>query len=194
MHCAHRDFGSDAVVAPPPAQPIDPAITTTNLGHGISKASFSEPALFDLTFGYYKLMLTLNNDAGFAVRLLMHWFRHHIIHSASLALIALAINFALSFGHIHLDGLPGGKVMAGVLVSALTHQDDGQTNKHHQADPDDFCPICMAGAALGTGIAASPPVLIVQFAEAAIERPFEAVVSVLQSHRTAFQSRGPPIS
>ena len=125
----------------------------------------------------------------------MRWFRHHLKHSASLALIALAINLALSFGHIHLDDLPGGKVMAGVLISALSHQTDGQTDKHHApGDPDDLCPICMAGATLGTGIAASPPVLHVQFATVAIDHVTQSAPAVLQTQRSAFQSRGPPIS
>jgi hypothetical protein len=126
----------------------------------------------------------------------MRWFRHHLKHSASLALIALAINLALSFGHIHLDDLPGGKAMAGVLVSAITHQANEPTDRHHPAgDPDDFCPISMAGATLSTGVATSPPVILhVEFASVAIDHVLASAPAVLQTQRSAFQSRGPPIS
>ena len=36
----------------------------------------------------------------------MNWFRKHLKHGSRLALIALAIQFALSFGHFHAVAAP----------------------------------------------------------------------------------------
>jgi hypothetical protein len=73
----------------------------------------------------------------------------------------------------------------------------------HAADPagdeggtraDDLCAICFATAAIGSAIAASPPPLPSDFAVAAIEQCDEAQSVIGSSQRSAFWSRGPPLS
>jgi hypothetical protein len=123
----------------------------------------------------------------------MNWFRAKVRQVTSLALLALAINLALSFGHIHLEGFRGGETNAGVLLSAIAHDKSGQPDKHH-GHPDDLCPICMARAALGTGLAAAAPVLSLDFAYVTLEPAFGAELAVPQRPRANFQSRGPPQS
>jgi hypothetical protein len=123
----------------------------------------------------------------------MNWFRAKTRQATSFALFALAINFALSFGHIHLEGFRGSETNVGVLLSAISHPDNGQPVKH-DGHPDDLCPICMARAALGTGLATSPPVLLIDFAYVTLEPIFVADLAIPQQPRANFQSRGPPLS
>jgi hypothetical protein len=123
----------------------------------------------------------------------MNWFRAKTRRTTSLALFALAINVALSFGHIHLEGFRGGETNAGVLLSAISRAKGGQPDKHN-GHPDDLCPICMARAALGTGLATAPPVLPLDFAYVTVEPAFGAGLAIPQQPRANFQSRGPPLS
>jgi hypothetical protein len=125
----------------------------------------------------------------------MRWFRDHIRQGSWFALVALAINLALAFGHVHaFDG--SGAERAGALIAAIAApQGDGTTPNHpadHQADY--LCPICMAAAAMGAALAPSPPALPVEFADAPIDHAIEQATAVPRPPRAAFQSRGPPIS
>jgi hypothetical protein len=124
----------------------------------------------------------------------MRWFRDHIRHGSWLALVAVAINFALAFGHIHVsDGT--GSERAGSLVATIAAVHGDQT-QHHPADnqADYLCPICMAAAAMGTALAPTPPALPVEFADAAVDHTIKHILAVPRAPRAAFQSRGPPIS
>lgn len=123
----------------------------------------------------------------------MNWFRAKIRQATSFALLALAINLALSFGHIHLEGFRGGQTNAGVLLAVISHAKSGQPDQHN-GHPDDLCPICMARAALGTGLATPPPVLPLDFAYVTVEPTFAADLAIPQRPRANFQSRGPPLS
>ncbi len=133
----------------------------------------------------------------------MKWFRGKIRQGTSFALLALAINLALSFGHIHLDGLKlnglrGGETTAGILLSAISHRDNAPASKapadNHDGHPDDLCPICMAQAALGTGLAAAAPVLPIDLASIELDSPFHAEQAIPQRPCAGFRSRGPPLS
>jgi hypothetical protein len=130
----------------------------------------------------------------------MRWFRDHIRQGSWFALVALAINLALAFGHIHASN-GSGTERAGSLIAAIAAphgivapQSDGTTQNHPADQADYLCPICMAAAAMGTALAPAPPALPVEFADAAIDHAIEPAVAVPQPPRAAFQSRGPPIS
>jgi hypothetical protein len=123
----------------------------------------------------------------------MNWFRAKIRQATWLALLALAINLALSFGHIHLEGFRGGETNAGVLLSAIAPAKGGQPDQH-KGHPDDLCPICMARAALGSGLAATPPVLPLDFAYITVEPIVGAGLAIPRWPRANFQSRGPPLA
>ena len=124
----------------------------------------------------------------------MYWFRQHIRHGSWLALIALVINLTLAFGHVHAFG---GKAAerSSVLIAAMAGADGGQ-NRHHPSDshPDYLCPICMATAVMGNGLAPTLPALQVEFAEARIDQPIDHFRFLPRPPRAAFESRGPPIS
>jgi len=129
---------------------------------------------------------------GITAQLRMRWFRHNIRHGSWLALIALAINLALSFGHVHVtEGQHSGRH---VLAAAIPPH-GGQTKGHSgQGDADDLCPICMAATAIANGLAPAPPALPLRLAYVTIDRATMPVAVVVDQQRVPFQSRGPPIS
>jgi Protein of unknown function (DUF2946) len=120
----------------------------------------------------------------------MHWFRDHIRRGSWFALLALAINLGLSFGHVHaVDNRFAAE------IAALTAPDDGRTQGHHDGDQTDLlCPICMAASAVGHALASAPPALPLALAETPIDLTIEHVFALPQQARAAFYSRGPPIS
>ena len=125
----------------------------------------------------------------------MRWFRDTLRQGSWLALIALAINLGLSFGHFHaIHGKVSGGGIAAVAAS-LASPDDGQK----PTNPDDshadyLCPICMAATAMASALASAPPVLPLEFADVTIDRTSASVLVLVEPPPAAFQSRGPPMS
>jgi hypothetical protein len=125
----------------------------------------------------------------------MRWFRDTIRQGSWLALIALAINLGLSFGHFHaIDAkVSGHGITAGPASIALL--DDGQNQGDpHDGHADYLCPICMAATAMANAVASTPPALPLEFANVTIDRTIVSVLVLVEPPRAAFQSRGPPIS
>jgi hypothetical protein len=126
----------------------------------------------------------------------MRWFRDNIRQGSWVALIALAINLALSFGHVHaIDGKSLGH-HASALVAAIASPLD---NDHEPGQPDTdhadyLCPICVASAAMASALAPTPPVVPVEFVVGTINHTIESAVLIVEPQRAAFQSRGPPLS
>jgi hypothetical protein len=122
----------------------------------------------------------------------MRWFRDTLRQGAWLALIALAINLGLSFGHFHaIDGRGSGRGIAAVAAASDHGHKPGQTS-HGEAD--DLCPICMAATSMASALAAAPPAPPPTFAHVTIDRMIEPVFALVEPPAAAFQSRGPPIS
>ena len=122
----------------------------------------------------------------------MRWFRDHVRHGSWLALVALAINLAVAFGHVHaLDGSVSERGPTAITAAA-----NGDRSQHHPADgqADYLCPICMAATAMAKGLASTPPALPLEFANVSIDRTIGPVLVLVEPPRAAFQSRGPPIS
>jgi hypothetical protein len=120
----------------------------------------------------------------------MRWIRGNIRHASWLALLALAINFALSFGHTHFAGpySENGRIIAAVGVS------DHANPLNHSDHPDYLCPICLAASAIGNGLASTSPAIPLQLSETFADRPVEPVRLAVASPRASFQPRGPPLS
>jgi hypothetical protein len=125
----------------------------------------------------------------------MGWFRDHIRRGSWFALVALAINLGLSFGHIHaIGGKDFGQRFAST-IAAIASPDDGQTPGNHDGDQFDLlCPICMAASAMGHALASAQPAVPLAFAESPIDLTIEPATAVPQQPRAAYDSRGPPVS
>ena len=117
----------------------------------------------------------------------MRWFRDHIRQSSWLALVAIAINFAVAFGHVHaIDGTASGRGPA-ALVAATTSSDGDQTQNHPADRADYLCPICMAAAAIGSDTGGScriPAALcgLAGFKPTAARIPLEGAVPLSSSY------------
>jgi hypothetical protein len=125
----------------------------------------------------------------------MRWFRDKLRQSAWLALIALAMNVGLSFGHFHaIDGKASGRGIAAVAASIASPDDGQKPTNHDDSHADYLCPICMAATAMANSLASAPPALPLEFSDVTIDRTIEAALVLVEPPRAAFQSRAPPIS
>ena len=125
----------------------------------------------------------------------MRWFRDKIRQGTWLALIALAINLGLSFGHVHaIDGKISGRGIATVAASIAATDAGDRQRQRGDGHADYLCPICMAVTAIANALTSTPPALPVEFANVTIDRTIASVVALVEPQRAAFQSRGPPIS
>jgi hypothetical protein len=136
----------------------------------------------------------------------MKWFRSNIRHGARLALFALAVQFALSFGHFHLlaasEAAPAVQlnltqaVTAKGLTAAGDQAAQPQTPANHDRDqqPADHCAICAVVAMASTVVFASPPLLLLPQAVEFLYLTTDAEFVHLKSAGTAFQPRAPPAS
>ncbi|MFB6451501.1 DUF2946 family protein [Bradyrhizobium tunisiense] len=138
----------------------------------------------------------------------MKWFRSNIRHGTRLALFAMLVQFALTFGHSHwfaqaaplaqsslqqTDGAKdSGKDVAATDRTAVHKQLPSSPDREHPAE--DNCAICAIIAMAGTIISATPPVLLLPQAIELLHRTTDAEFSHLKSAGTAFQPRAPPAS
>ena len=118
----------------------------------------------------------------------MKWFRSHIKQGSRLALVALAIQFALAFGHFH-----GLAAQAAPAVSASIQQ---QSPSNHDTDrqPNEACAICAVMALANTALFAMPPLLQLPQAVEFLYLVTDAEFVHLNAVRIAFQPRAPPAS
>jgi hypothetical protein len=116
----------------------------------------------------------------------MKWVRANIGLGARVALFALAVQFALSFGHFH----PIAAQAAPSIQSVQQQLPSPDTDRHL----DDLCAICAVIALASTAVAAAPPSLLLpQFVELR-QQTTETAFLHLHAARAAFQSRAPPLS
>jgi hypothetical protein len=107
---------------------------------------------------------------------------------SGLALFALAIQFALSFGHFHPVHLSSGSKNS-LLVAFVTSSD--QNSIDHDTD---YCDICAVTALASVTIVGSVPHLPLPDAVSRTRLQSGVIFGVFETRRLAFQSRAPPIS
>jgi len=118
----------------------------------------------------------------------MKWFRSNLRHGSRTALFALAIQFALSFGHFH--GIAA--QVAPAIQSAQQQQaPSGPEPDRHQGDN---CAICAVMAMANTVLFATPPLLLPPQAIEFLYLTTDAEFVHLNAVRVAFQPRAPPVS
>lgn len=128
----------------------------------------------------------------------MNWFRAHRNIGGRLALFALALQFYLSFGHIHPDdiyGPVGGSLTAAENV-VLSSPESVRAIPAGQPwyDDDALCPICATMYFLSTSFTPEAPQVSPL---PSVARPVEHSIIIsaffIAPRRAAFQSRAPPI-
>jgi hypothetical protein len=126
----------------------------------------------------------------------MRWFRANARSSGKLALFAMALQFALSFAHIHPEDIYGARA----TIAAATHAASAAVAKAEKPQPagpsskhsDDYCAICATMALLNNSFVAAPPQLPPPAAFHAVEHGDTVAAISVAPRRTAFQSRAPP--
>jgi hypothetical protein len=132
----------------------------------------------------------------------MKWLRSNIKHGSRLALFALVIQFALSFGHFHGGAAQAAPAMQSGLASGLSAADaidedaQEQPASNHDSDQQqgDVCAICAVLALANTMLFAAPPLLLLPQAIEILYLSTDAEFVHLNSARVAFQPRAPPLS
>ena len=138
----------------------------------------------------------------------MKWFRRHIKTGSRLALFALAVQFALSFGHFHFDAAKAAPAVQAALTDAdlswaqshaATESASGASQQQpagHDTDqqPIDACAICAVISLAGNLLLSTPPLLLLPQAVELLYLVTDAEFAHLGSVRLPFQSRAPPVS
>ncbi|MDA9408451.1 DUF2946 family protein [Bradyrhizobium sp. CCBAU 45384] len=132
----------------------------------------------------------------------MKWFRSNIRHGARLAIFAMLVQFALTFGHSHwfAQAAPLAQSRLTDSTKTITPTDGAAVQKQSPANPDreqpgeDNCAICALVAMAGTVLSATPPLLHLPQAVELLYRTTDAEFNHLESARHAFQPRAPPAS
>jgi len=144
----------------------------------------------------------------------MKWFRSNIKGGARLALISLAVQFVLSFGHFHAIAAPASASQSVVTVSVAGHSGELTAAQIKQqpsaaasqlkqrpapASPDndksaDACAICAVMAMANTVLFATPPLLMLPQAVEFVHLLTDAEFAHLKSAGAGFQPRAPPAS
>jgi hypothetical protein len=122
----------------------------------------------------------------------MRWIRGNRRIGAWAALFALAVQFTLSFGHVHLDQGSSSSAAAGIVrLQAANHS---PTHPGHPSDANDYCAICATIGLVASSILPEPSGLILPIAGP--HRwlgEFEAVAASRPPH-ILFQARAPPVA
>jgi hypothetical protein len=136
----------------------------------------------------------------------MKWFRSNIKSGARLALFALFVQVALSFGHFHVLAAPSANGVQSALprpavldagdLAAESQAKSRQTPARHDRDRQipDACAICAVMAMASTVLFASPPILLLPEAVELLYRTTDAEFIHLKTAGTGFQPRAPPAS
>jgi len=147
----------------------------------------------------------------------MKWFRSNIRYGSRLALLALAIQFGLSFGHFHGFAAQASPAIQSGLIQSSQIQSStapfeasrasslaatemaGQPAQRQKPGSDrdsdsDGCAICAVMAMANAILFATPPLLQLPQAVELLYLTTDAEFVHLNSVRVAFQPRAPPIS
>ena len=139
----------------------------------------------------------------------MKWFRSNIRHGSRLALFALAIQFALSFGHFHgaaaqaapaiqsaelQTGAHDANALPAAVAVGQSAQQQPATDRDSGRHPADTCAICAVMALANNVLFATPPLLLLPQAVEFLYQTTDAEFVHLNSARVAFQPRAPPVS
>jgi hypothetical protein len=127
----------------------------------------------------------------------MSWFRSHARLGSCVALLALALQLVLSFGHIHHKDILGHSALAPVadtLAVASISDHDTATDRAGHDHEDEYCAIYALAALVGSAQLAEPPALPVP--SILTSAPLAAAVESLPSQRRYLlaQARGPPLA
>ena len=126
----------------------------------------------------------------------MSWFRSNCRFGTKLALFALAVQFYLSFAHIHPSDIYGPVNVSLSVASPIalpTAQVVSPSPRDRVTDYDDgFCAICASMYLLGTSFVPDAPRLPTPVSSQAVKHVGRFDSAFIAPRRAPFQSRAPP--
>jgi hypothetical protein len=127
---------------------------------------------------------------------LMNWFRFRGRPLARLALFALVLQMAASFGHLHRDelGLSPRSFGTQFGVANVTSALAAPAPHDHYPSTDDYCPICATAALVAAAVPSLPPVLLIPLRAGCACQPPMGTRSLSSNVAHSFQARAPPIA
>jgi hypothetical protein len=138
----------------------------------------------------------------------MNWFRKHLKLGSRLALLALVLQFAMSFGHFHAFAVqaapptqtsptkaaPANGEVALTQGTATESVRQQQPSKHDRDHPADACAICAVISLASSALFTAPPALLLPQPADLLYLATDDGFLHLQSTHSAFQSRAPPFA
>jgi hypothetical protein len=124
----------------------------------------------------------------------MGWVHRHKRRGAWLAFAALVLQIALSFGHVHLDGIRPVAAHNAIVVphKAAIADASRQTPAQNPGDDDDYCAICASIYLASTTFISHAPPLPVPLGFERIVHSYASASGSTEPRRVAFRSRAPP--
>lgn len=130
----------------------------------------------------------------------MRWFRSHARLGSWLALSALALQLALSFGHIHhKDVLGQADASSGPVIAALAPEPDPQEPAAPPADrashehEDGYCAIYAINSLIGCSQTAAPPAVPLPPIAGRVQVAIGHQSLLAERRHAGSQARAPPI-
>ena len=125
----------------------------------------------------------------------MNWFRSRSKWGSYLALFALAVQLALTFGHVHLDrAAPISADRSTVATADASNAEQVKptdpADRHDRAD--DRCPICTLIHLAGALVLAEPPSLPLPDMSVRVPSEPPLAFDFPSPHRAPFAARAPP--
>ena len=122
----------------------------------------------------------------------MKWIRQKIRKGALLALFALAVQMALSFGHVHADLVTTQSAAINAASSQLGTDPANSERPNHSPAARDFCAVCASIGAFGTLILPTPSAhrTVLEFDR--VEFPLLAADALPNEALIFKQARAPP--
>lgn len=118
----------------------------------------------------------------------MGWCRTNRRIGAALALVALWLQFVVSFAHVHPEDLLGYGRASGATVASVT-----DASRHPGTSvPDDNCPICESIFLVGSALPALQPCVCGPASVGMRRAEIASGVELKLRQRVPFQTRAPP--
>jgi hypothetical protein len=129
----------------------------------------------------------------------MRWFRSNRLVGAWLALLALAVQLIVSFGHVHPENFnsaigAGSAQLASVVQQASKDTGSPATPSDHRGSglPHDDCAICVSIYLAGSALIGQPPALAVPTTFDAVLLPPLNEFDLELVRYFSFRTRAPP--
>ncbi len=124
----------------------------------------------------------------------MHWVRANLRFAAWCALFALALQFALTFGHVHVPGLKKGLLLSQLILPSSAAVADAPAKPAKPAKPiaHDQCAVCASIQLAGSVIPAAAPSFLLHANPPRSRLGFDIARDLAAAPHDFFQARGPP--